>query len=321
MAERLRACSLHSVHRTTYVSRQTLLTALTRKAETKSARVIISADVAHALQKALRNSRLVSGLLEAARSHLVAQGYCQGLRIFENNQFSGGVQNREMPDPSSGRLRAYFDSHRRGNGIYKWNHYFEMYERHLAKFANGDATICEIGVYSGGSLEMWRNYFGARCRVYGVDIEPACKNYENSDVKILIGDQADRVFWKRFREKVPSLDVVIDDGGHAPRQQIITLEETLPHLNPGGVYICEDVHGIPNHFARYVNGLALNLNADRDFQPNEDNDRAITVTASPFQSAIRSVNLYPFAVVIERNEAPVSELVAPKRGTSWQPFM
>ncbi len=287
--------------------------------------MVLSADVANALQRfaqnALRRSRLASECLELARSHVVAQGYRQGLRLFESNQLSSSAQNRDMPNQPLGRLHAYFDSHQEGNGIYKWNHYFDMYERHLAKFVNGDVRLCEIGVYSGGSIEMWRHYLGAGCRVYGVDIEPACKNYENADVKILIGDQADRGFWKRFREEVPSLDVIVDDGGHSPSQQIITLEETLPYLNPGGVYVCEDIHGMPNHFARYINGFALNLNAAREFQPNEDNDRAITVTTTPFQSAIRSVSLYPFAVVIERNEAPIAELVAPKRGTSWQPFM
>jgi hypothetical protein len=168
---------------------------------------------------------------------------------------------------------------------------------------------------------MWRHYLGAGCFIYGVDIEPACKSYENEYVKIFIGDQADRVFWKTFREEVPLLDVVIDDGGHSVKQQIVTLEETLPYLKPGGVFVCEDIHGISNGFSHYVNGLALNLNAAQDFQSNEDSNRAIAVTASPFQSAIHSVSLYPFAVVIERNDAPIGELIASKHGTSWQPFL
>ena len=67
-------------------------------------------------------------------------------------------------------------------------------------------------------------------------------------------------------------------------------------------------------FAHYVNGLALNLNADRDFQFHKDHDRAISVTASSFQSAVRSVTFYPFAVVIERNDAPEHELTAYEAG-------
>ena len=78
---------------------------------------------------------------------------------------------------------------------------------------------------------------------------------------MFIGDQAARAFWDRFRSEVPALDVVIDDGGHETHQQIATLEALLPHLRPGGVFICEDVHGITNGFARYAMGLAQNLHA------------------------------------------------------------
>lgn len=295
-----------------------------REVGPKSVRDILSAEMANTLQrfaqKVIQRSRLASQCLEMSQSRLVANGYHQGSRLFGSRQFATCAQNQGMPDKFPGRLRAYFDSHREGDGIYKWNHYFEMYERHFAKFVNRDVKLCEIGVYSGGSLGMWRHYLGAGCLIYGVDIEPACKSYENEYVKIFIGDQADRVFWKKFREEVPSLDVVIDDGGHSVEQQIVTLEETLPYLRPGGVYVCEDIHGISNGFSHYVNGLSLNLNAAWDFQPNEDNNRAIAVTASSFQSAILSISLYPFAVVIERNDAPVAELIASKHGTSWQPF-
>ncbi|MES2219509.1 MAG: class I SAM-dependent methyltransferase, partial [Acidobacteriota bacterium] len=245
------------------------------------------------------------------------KGFSQGLGLFENGKW---IHDQRYPAASSGRLRSYFDSHREGNGIHKWDHYFEMYERHLAKFVNRDVNICEIGVYSGGSLEMWRNYFGDACQVYGVDIEPVCKSYENEHVKLFIGDQADRGVWRAFREEVPALDIVIDDGGHSAEQQIVTLEETLPYLTPGGVFICEDIHGMMNEFAHYVSGFALGLNADRNFHASEDPDRSITVTANSLQSAVRSVSFYPFAVVIERNDTPVAELAAIKRGSSWQPF-
>ncbi|MGC1784329.1 MAG: class I SAM-dependent methyltransferase [Acidobacteriaceae bacterium] len=271
-------------------------------------------------QKAVLRYRIASWCVEIVRSRAVSSGFWQGLRLFDNVKPENASLDRRPPELPSGRLRAYFDSHREGNGIDKWNHYFGMYERHLAKFVNREVNICEIGVFSGGSLEMWRHYFGDDCKVFGVDIEPVCKTYENAHVKILIGDQADRRFWKSFREEVPALDIVIDDGGHTVEQQIVTLEETLPYLRPCGVFICEDIHGMMNEFAHYVSGLALSLNADRNFQGNEDQERSITVTTNSLQSAIRSVSIYPFAVVIERNDAPISELTSAKRGTSWQPF-
>jgi hypothetical protein len=272
------------------------------------------------IRQSLRRSRLASQYLEVKSSYWVAQGFNQAQRLFEDVRISNGSE-RLTTDQAKGTLRGYFDSHQNGDGIFKWTHYFEMYERHLSRFVNSEVAICEIGIYSGGSLQMWKRYFGERCCVYGVDIEPACKSYEGNDVRVFIGDQADRLFWQKFRREVPSLDILIDDGGHEPAQQIVTLEETLPYLNPGGVYICEDIHGVPNGFARYASGLALSLNAALDFQANTDIDRAISVKASSFQACVRAVSVYPFAIVIERNDTPISELVAAKRGTSWQPYM
>ncbi len=62
------------------------------------------------------------------------------------------------------------------------------------------------------------------------------------------------------RKTVPLVDIVIDDGGHLPEQQLVTLEELLPHVRPGGVYFCEDIHYNFNDFAAYVQGLSDNLN-------------------------------------------------------------
>jgi hypothetical protein len=108
-------------------------------------------------------------------------------------------------------LRTFFDNRTEGNGIWKWSHYFDIYDRHFAQFRGEEVHVLEIGVYSGGSLEMWRDYFGPKARIYGVDIEPACRAYESDSVKIFIGDQGDRQFWHEFRGKVPALDIVIDD--------------------------------------------------------------------------------------------------------------
>src|SRR6185503_13401380 len=93
------------------------------------------------------------------------------------------------------------------------------------------------------------------------DIEQACRVYEDEQVRVHVGDQADREFWRKFRKDVPLLDIIVDDGGHTPRQQIVTLEELLPHLRPGGVYLCEDVHGVHHEFVAYIAGIADHFNA------------------------------------------------------------
>jgi hypothetical protein len=215
----------------------------------------------------------------------------------------------------------YFSEHKEGRGIWKFNHYFDAYERHFARFRGKEVHILEIGIYSGGSLEMWQSYFGPDSRIYGVDIEPRCKAYETELMRVFIGDQGDRGFWKRFRQEVPSLDIVIDDGGHVPEQQVVSLEELLPHVRPGGLYLCEDIHGAFNEFAAYVCGLAQDLNSTQFEFDVENNERRSVSKTNALQSAIAGIHLYPYLAVIERASAPVSELVAPRRGSQWEPFL
>lgn len=219
------------------------------------------------------------------------------------------------PAPADNPLRRYFDANTTGPGIWKWDHYFEAYHRHLAKFIGTDAHLVEIGIYSGGSLPMWLDYLGPTATVHGVDIEEACRVYAGDRVTVDIGDQADRSFWGDFRARHPRIDIVIDDGGHTPEQQMVTLEETLPHLAPDGVFICEDIHGTDNAFTAFAAGLADRLNASR---PVDLNDAQMPTTG--FQRAVHSVHIYPFLVVIEKHAEPPARLAAPRHGTDWQPF-
>ena len=228
---------------------------------------------------------------------------------------AGGETAGVAEQPSAGRLEQYFDANREGPGIWKWRQYFDAYERHLAKFVGRAPRLVEIGVYSGGSLGMWRDYFGEGAQVIGVDIEGACRAYEATGIEIVIGDQGSPEFWAAFTRDHRPLDIVIDDGGHEPGQQIATLEALLPHLREGGVYICEDAVGTANEFQAYVDGLARNLNADEWIS-----ESPATVRTNAFQSIVHSIHRYPFLVAIERNPAPVEELTAPRHGTEWQPF-
>ncbi|HEX7441211.1 MAG TPA: hypothetical protein VF319_14055, partial [Caldimonas sp.] len=104
-------------------------------------------------------------------------------------------------------LEAYF---RRNTGrrIHKWMHYFEIYDRHFARFRGQAPVLLEFGVSQGGSLQMWRDYFGPGTRLYGVDINPECKRFEEDGVRIFIGDQADRNFLRTLAATVPPIDIL-----------------------------------------------------------------------------------------------------------------
>ncbi len=220
-------------------------------------------------------------------------------------------------------LREFFYARNSGPGIWKWDHYFDIYERHFGKFREKDIHVLEIGVYSGGSLDMWREYFGKGATIYGVDIQPECKAYERDGVRIFIGDQSSEAFWSIFRTEVPKLNIVIDDGSHKARHQLLTMKMLYEYLVPGGVYLCEDIHGYPtNEFANEIYLLAGKLNDHRGFVKNRDDPkRRLAKEPTHFQATINSIHLYPYVAVIEKPENPIKEFIAPKQGTQWQPFL
>jgi hypothetical protein len=114
--------------------------------------------------------------------------------------------------------------------------------RQFARFRGKPIVVLEFGVSHGGSLQMWRNYFGWRAKIYGVDIDPRCKDLESRGTRIFIGDQEDREFLREIAAKIGPVDVLIEDGGHTMGQQIATFQEFYPRMAPNGVYLVEDLH-------------------------------------------------------------------------------
>ncbi len=138
-------------------------------------------------------------------------------------------------------LYNYFINNKK-NQIDKWIHYFNVYHNYLNKFRNTSFVFVEIGIQNGGSLQMWRDYFGEDARIIGIDIDERCRIMEKEGFEIWIGNQEDPAFWKKFRESVNKVDVLLDDGGHTMQQQLVTFEEMFPVISDQGCYICEDLH-------------------------------------------------------------------------------
>ena len=124
----------------------------------------------------------------------------------------------------------------------KYDKYFEVYENQLKPFLNKKIILVEIGVLDGGSLEIWKKYFGSKARIIGIDLNPECKKYEQKGIEVFIGDQSCTKFWKSFFNKVGKVDIIVDDGGHTNFQQIISTVATIPNIKDNGILIVEDTH-------------------------------------------------------------------------------
>ena len=136
--------------------------------------------------------------------------------------------------------------------IHKWLHYFDIYHSHFSKYRNKKVTILEFGVFHGGSLQMWKKYFGKKARIIGVDINPKCKDLTEKQIEIYIGDQENRTFLRKLAKEIGEVDIVIEDGGHTMKQQINTFEEIYPIVKKGGIFLIEDLH--TSYWAEYGGG-------------------------------------------------------------------
>ena len=204
-----------------------------------------------------------------------------------------------------------------GRLIHKWHHYFEIYHRHFERFRGRSPTVVEIGVFHGGSLQMWHRYFGPGARIVGIDVDPRCRQFEDEATTILICDQADRRFLAQVRERLPHIDIVIDDGGHRMAEQIATFEELYPHVQPDGVYLCEDIHTsfIPEYgggyrregtFLEYAKALIDRLYGWYTREPERLSPDAITLSTF-------ALHFYDSVLVVEKR--PIGQPQVSMTGT------
>jgi hypothetical protein len=145
----------------------------------------------------------------------------------------------------SGDLERLYYAHT-GRTAHKWHHYLEIYERHFARFREprpSPVRILELGVSGGGSLQLWRQYFGPEAKVVGIDVDPACSGRVDPDTPVIIGDQSDPVaLASALAHLGGEVDIVIDDGSHIGRYQIASFEFLYPRISTDGLYTCEDLH-------------------------------------------------------------------------------
>lgn len=179
-------------------------------------------------------------------------------------------QAAEQAQAQNGFEAAYFaQTDRIAN---KWHHYLEVYDRHLSSYRNKPVNILELGVFQGGSLQVWRRYLGQKAILHGIDIDERCALIDDPDLKIHIGSQTDTDLLGRIANEMGAIDVIIDDASHISEHQIASFEFLYPLLAPNGIYIVEDVHcsywpdtggGLraPRAFMEYAKGLLDRLHA------------------------------------------------------------
>jgi cephalosporin hydroxylase len=199
------------------------------------------------------------------------------------------------------------------NKFTKWWHYFGIYDSLFDSLAQQSRRnelpqplrILEIGVWMGGSLQLWRKYFGERSIIFGIDIDEAAARQGVHEAQVRIGSQSDPIFLKSVLDEMGGLDIVIDDGSHRSKDVIASLNAIFPYLSDGGLYIIEDLH--TSYWPNFGGGLkrpsssieVLKSIIDMLNQPyfgQTSNDKRLTLSPGD----IGSIQFFDSVVVIKK---------------------
>ena len=133
--------------------------------------------------------------------------------------------------------------------------YALTYHALLAPLRDQSFNLLEIGLDTASqesgrpadapSLRAWREYL-PQAVLYGYDIHDF-GFFEQPATRTFRGDQSSREDLARFvaDHGAPAFRVVIDDGSHVPSHQQIALATLFPRVEPGGIYVVEDLNWQP----------------------------------------------------------------------------
>lgn len=121
-----------------------------------------------------------------------------------------------------------------------YHNFAVKYDRLFSSIRETATSILEIGVAQGQSVKMWCDYF-PNAVIHGADIDPnskVCESY-SPRIKFHLTDQSNDIQLKDLEPFGP-FDVIIDDGNHWWKEQILSFQMLFPFVKKGGIYVVED---------------------------------------------------------------------------------
>jgi len=206
----------------------------------------------HGLQKVFRQRK--NRFCEAERSmawhiqydHILDESHNfiydpAGLTLYNGEEvrtrlLTDGARQKKEDSPTLEILAAF------GYDTDKSPRYLGNYERYFRPLINNPICILELGVFRGGSLYLWRDFF-KHGTIVGLDANAVSIDDPTGRIRFYQGLQQDTDLLDRIRlECAPDgFDVIIDDASHVGELTRISFWHLFEnHLKPGGIYVIED---------------------------------------------------------------------------------
>lgn len=122
------------------------------------------------------------------------------------------------------------------------NGYLRVYDPIFEPLIDKPVKLLELGVRTGGSLRLWRDYFPLGT-IAGVDVDAAPAETENDRIRTYRGRQEDTTLLSRIAAEVApaGFDIIIDDASHIAAPTRVSFWHLFDHhLRPGGLFAIED---------------------------------------------------------------------------------
>jgi cephalosporin hydroxylase len=125
--------------------------------------------------------------------------------------------------------------------------YFDTYEKLFENIQYNSKNVLEVGIYWGGSIQLWRDYF-INAHIYAVDIchidfikKDTIKNDHHITLFTNTNGYDDEFIKTNFINKDIKFDMILDDGPHSLQSNIDFIVKYAPLLTENGIMVIEDI--------------------------------------------------------------------------------
>jgi hypothetical protein len=146
-------------------------------------------------------------------------------------------------------------------------HYLRNYEDYFQPLLDKEIKLLELGVYKGGSLLLWRDYF-ERGLIVGLDLKAPKISDNSGRIRVYEGEQQDTGLLDQIgKQNAPGgFDIIIDDCSHIGELTRISFWHLFDnHLRPGGLYVIEDWS--TGYWDSFFDGIAFRYTPNLNFSP------------------------------------------------------
>ena len=151
---------------------------------------------------------------------------------------------------------------------------------------------------------MWSRYFGPLSNIISIDINPDCKQYEQQNINVRIGDQSNLEFLQSVIDEFGIPDIVLDDGSHDQNHINASFDFLYPKMPYNSIYLIEDLHTSyweSHHGGLYNQNTFINRSKQMIDQLNINYTKG-ALEKDQILDGTFSINFYDSIVVLEKQK-------------------